>query len=108
MTQEELDFLFLDQQDNSLSVQYEVLRNLTQPVFEQYKAIHNKYLYESNDRNTCGSCVFDLVDRVYKFAVKYRNDKYKEILKAAEQPSEAPNQDSPNGKKSKKKIDANL
>jgi len=105
MTQEELDFLFLDQQDNSLSIQYEVLRNLTQPVFEKYKEIHDKYIYVSNDRNNCGSCVFDLVNRVYKFAVKYRNDKYKESLKVAEQPSEAPNQDSANGKKSKKKVE---
>jgi hypothetical protein len=103
MTQEELDFLFVTQLDNSISIQYEVLRNLTQPVFEQYKAIHNKYIYESNDRNNCGSCVFELVNRVYNYA-----NKYKESLKVAEQPSEAPNQDSANGKKSKKKVDANI
>ena len=35
MTQEELDFLFVTQLDNSISIKYEVLRNLTQPVFEQ-------------------------------------------------------------------------
>ena len=103
MTQEELDFLFVTQLDNSISIKYEVLRNLTQPVFEQYKAIHNKYLYESNDRNNCGSCVFELVNRVYNYA-----NKYQENLKAAEQPSEAPAQDSANGKKAKKKVDANL
>lgn len=98
MTQEELDFLFVSQLDNSISIKYEVLRNLTQPVFEQYKAIHNKYLYESNDRNNCGSCVFELVNRVYNYA-----NKYQENLKAAQQPSEAPAQDSANGKKAKKK-----
>lgn len=103
MTQEELDFLFVTQLDNSISIKYEVLRNLTQPVFEQYKAIHNKYLYESNDRNNCGSCVFELVNRVYNYA-----NKYQENIKAAEQPSEAPTQDSANGKKAKKKVDANL
>lgn len=103
MTQEELDFLFVTQLDNSISIKYEVLRNLTQPVFEQYKAIHNKYLYESNDRNNCGSCVFELVNRVYNYA-----NKYQENIKAAEQPSEAPAQDSANGKKAKKKVDANL
>lgn len=103
MTQEELDFLFVTQLDNSISIKYEVLRNLTQPVFEQYKAIHNKYLYESNDRNNCGSCVFELVNRVYNYA-----NKYQENLKAAEQPSEAPAQDSANGKKAKKKVDANI
>ena len=103
MTQEELDFLFVIQLDNSISIKYEVLRNLTQPVFEQYKAIHNKYLYESNDRNNCGSCVFELVNRVYNYA-----NKYQENLKAAQQPSEAPAQDSANGKKAKKKVDANL
>lgn len=103
MTQEELDFLFVTQLDNSISIKYEVLRNLTQPVFEQYKAIHNKYLYESNDRNNCGSCVFDLVNRVYNYA-----NKYQENIKAAQQPSEAPTQDSANGKKAKKKVDANL
>jgi hypothetical protein len=103
MTQEELDFLFVTQLDNSISIQYEVLRNLTQPVFEQYKAIHNKYLYESNDRNNCGSCVFDLVNRVYNYA-----NKYQESIAIAEQSSEAPTQDSANGKKSKKKVDANL
>jgi hypothetical protein len=101
MTQEELDFLFVTQLDNSISIQYEVLRNLTQPVFEQYKAIHNKYIYESNDRNNCGSCVFELVNRVYKYA-----NKYKESLKVAQQPSEALNQDSTNGKKSKKKVES--
>ena len=98
MTQEELDFLFVTQLDNSISIKYEVLRNLTQPVFEQYKAIHNKYLYESNDRNNCGSCVFELVNRVYNYA-----NKYQENIKAAQQPSEAPAQDSTNGKKAKKK-----
>ena len=103
MTQEELDFLFVSQLDNSISIKYEVLRNLTQPVFEQYKAIHNKYLYESNDRNNCGSCVFELVNRVYNYA-----NKYQENLKAAQQPSEAPAQDSANGKKAKKKVDANI
>ena len=103
MTQEELDFLFVSQLDNSISIKYEVLRNLTQPVFEQYKAIHNKYLYESNDRNNCGSCVFELVNRVYNYA-----NKYQENIKAAQQPSEAPTQDSANGKKAKKKVDANL
>ena len=103
MTQEELDFLFVTQLDNSISIKYEVLRNLTQPVFEQYKAIHNKYLYESNDRNNCGSCVFELVNRVYNYA-----NKYQENLKAAQQPNEAPAQDSANGKKAKKKVDANL
>ena len=75
MTQEELDFLFVTQLDNSISIKYEVLRNLTQPVFEQYKAIHNKY---------------------------------QENIKAAQQPSEAPAQDSANGKKAKKKVDANI
>lgn len=103
MTREELDFLFVTQLDNSISIKYEVLRNLTQPVFEQYKAIHNKYLYESNDRNNCGSCVFELVNRVYNYA-----NKYQENIKAAQQPSEAPAQDSANGKKAKKKVDANL
>ena len=103
MTQEELDFLFVTQLDNSISIKYEVLRNLTQPVFEQFKAIHNKYLYESNDRNNCGSCVFELVNRVYNYA-----NKYQENIKAAQQPSEAPTQDSANGKKAKKKVDANL
>jgi hypothetical protein len=103
MTQEELDFLFVTQLDNSISIKYEVLRNLTQPVFEQYKAIHNKYLYESNDRNNCGSCVFELVNRVYNYA-----NKYQENIKAAQQPSEAPAQDGANGKKAKKKVDANL
>lgn len=103
MTKEELDFLFVEQLDNSISIKYEVLRNLTQPVFEQYKAIHNKYLYESNDRNNCGSCVFELVNRVYNYA-----NKYQESITVAEQPSEAPTQDSANGKKSKKKVDANI
>ena len=103
MTQEELDFLFINQLDNSISIQYEVLRNLTQPVFEQYKTIHNKYIYESNDRNNCGSCVFELVNRVYNYA-----NKYNESIKVAEQPIGAPNQDSTNGKKSKKKVDANI
>jgi hypothetical protein len=103
MTKEELDFLFVNQLDNSISIQYEVLRNLTQPVFEQYKAIHNKYIYESNDRNNCGSCVFDLVNRVYNYA-----NKYKESIAVTEQPSEAPNQDGANGKKAKKKVDANI
>ena len=103
MTQEELDFLFVSQLDNSISIKYEVLRNLTQPVFEQYKAIHNKYLYESNDRNNCGSCVFELVNRVYNYA-----NKYQESITIAQQPSEEPTQDSANGKKAKKKVDANL